>query len=744
VILQRFLKYTNFLIGIVLIVAVIAVYWYAWRPLPQTSGTIEALVGQPVTVSRDALGVPHIEAKSQEDAVFVQAYVTAQDRLWQMDAARRQAAGELSEIVGAVALESDRDARRYRLRRIAAEQAKVLTAEDRRILAAYARGVNAFIESHRGNLPVEFTLLNYQPRPWSIVDTLVIGMQMNRMLSESWKDETLKLAMLGGSDPEKVNMLFPYRSGREAQPGSNAWAISGARTASGKPILASDPHLEWGLPSIWYMVHLKAPGLNVSGVSIPGVPCVIIGHNEQIAWGMTNLHFDVQDLYGERFDPQSGRYLYRGQVMQAVAERELIVVKDAPPQEAVTWNTVHGPIIISEGGQNLALKWQAADTQGYRFIFGDLDRAANFEQFRKVLETWPGPGQNFVYADRDGNIGYQAAGRFPTRRNHNGDLPVDGASGNFEWDGLIPFEQLPHAYNPPSGMIVTANQNPFPVDFPLKVSGRFTSQYRERQIEALLNARPKGAKVDDMLRIQTDVYAPMLHFVAGEVVKMVDRRKPDSPSIKGAAEVLRAWNGQAAAGQPAPLLALFLYQHIRKAIAERASPSKGALFDMEMGSAVVERLMRERSRQWFGDWDEMMLRAMTDALEEGDRVQGHDPKKWDYGKYFELTFVNPVLGRLPYVGKYFNVGPAAMSGTSDSVKQSTRRLGPSMRMVVDWGDLEHSVQNITFGQSGAYLSSNYSDQWDAYLAGRSFPMQFANISAKNVLTVLPAGIGSGK
>jgi penicillin amidase len=251
-------------------------------------------------------------------------------------------------------------------------------------------------------------------------------------------------------------------------------------------------------------------------------------------------------------------------------------------------------------------------------------------------------------------------------------------------------------------------------------------------------------KVEDMLRIQTDVYSPFLHFIAAESAKMVERRQPESPTIKDGAAILREWDGQTTPGKAAPLLATLLYRHIRKAIAERASPGKGLTYETEMSSAVVEKLLRERSKEWFTDWDQMLLQAFMDALDEGKRLQGNDPKKWEYGKYFELTFINPVLGRIAYVGKYFNVGPVEMSGTTTSVKQSSARLGPSMRMVVDLGDLDASLQNITFGQSGEFLSSHYKDQWEAYIAGRSFPMQFANISAKNVLTVLPAKIAPTK
>src|SRR5580704_14706113 len=335
--LDRLLKYINTLIAAAIVLALAIVYWYAYRPLPQTSGAVEAFVSRPVTITRDALGTPHIAAESLEDALFAQGYATAQDRLWQMDSLRRLAGGELAEIVGKTALESDRDARRWRLTRIAEAEERVLTPESRAILAAYARGVNFFLETERGRLPPEFTLLNYDPRPWSVRDSLLIALEMFQTLSTSWREDVNKLHMLQGGDPAKVNFLYPQRTGGEIQPGSNAWVISGAHSADGKPILANDPHLEWSVPGAWHLVHLRAPGLDVTGAALPGVPAVIIGHNRRIAWGVTNFDFDVQDLYLERIDVRTGQYLFQGQVQQARFERDVIKVKGDHPVELGTW-----------------------------------------------------------------------------------------------------------------------------------------------------------------------------------------------------------------------------------------------------------------------------------------------------------------------------------------------------------------------------------------------------------------------
>ncbi|HBY61629.1 MAG TPA: hypothetical protein DEH78_17545, partial [Solibacterales bacterium] len=346
------------------------------------------------------------------------------------------------------------------------------------------------------------------------------------------------------------------------------------------------------------------------------------------------------------------------------------------------------------------------------------NQATNWTEFREALRRFPGPAQNFVYADTQGNIGYQAAGLLPDRMGFAGELPLDGASGETEWEGRIPFDDLPSVYNPPSGLIVTANQNPFPAEYKHAVAGNFAAPYRFRQIRDLLSAGGKW-KPEDMLVIQKDVYSPFLHFLAGRIVAA---HKPGDGGR--ALEILRSWNGQMEKGTPAPFLATLAFQHIRKAVAESASPGKGQTYDYPMAAPVVERLLRERPAGWFDDWDRMLTGAFADAADEARRIQGANPDKWDWGFANQADLSHPVVSRLPWIGRRYTIGRVPMSGASTTVKQTTRRLGPSMRFVADLSDWDRSLMNLTIGESGHPLSSHYKDQWEAYYNGRSFPLPF--------------------
>lgn len=720
-------------------VLLIAAYRYVWRPLPQTSGTIDAPVSGRALVRRDSLGVPHILAAHLPDALFLQGYVTAQDRLFQMDALRRAAAGELAEVIGLAALDSDREARRMRMRRIAERYYAGLPAEDRAVLAAFARGVNFFLLTHRNRLPLEFTLLGYQPRPWSIIDSLMVSLHMMNSMDRSWRGDLQKASLVQGGDPAKLNFLFPPRSGGEARQGSNAWALSGAHTASRRPILAGDPHLEFSLPSPWYMIHLGGPRLNVSGVTLPGLPGVLVGHNDRIAWSITSLQFDVQDLYLEQLNPASGQYVFRGKSEQATPEREIIRIKGQAPENLALWVTRHGPVFVADGGRLLSLRWTAADEAGSQYPLLELDRARDWTQFRSALARFPGPALTFVYSDITGNIGSQGAGRLPIRKNFDGSVPLDGASGQFEWEGLIPFDKLPSTFNPPSGMVVSANEDPFPKDFGYTVSGDFTAPYRSERIQSRLAAK-KVWRPEDMLAIQTDVYSAYAHFLARELVAAYDRHAAANAGLATAVDLLRKWDGQMLSGEAAPLMVTLASQHLRRQIADRASPGKGLNYGPHVAPAVVELLLRQKPKDWFQDFDQFILTNFRDAVEEGRRMQGRDVAKWDYGRYNSLFLRNPIAGRLPVVGKYFNIGPVHMGGSPETIHQMFRGeqiVGPSMRMVVDLSNLDASRLNITLGESGQVFSGHYKDQWDAYLEGRSFPMQFWKTAAKATLTFLP-------
>jgi penicillin amidase len=736
--LDRVFRYLNYLIGIALVIVLVGVYWFFWRPLPQTSGDIQAPLTAKVTVTRDSHGVPDIAAANEEDLFFAQGYTTAQDRLWQMDGLRRFAAGDLSEIVGAGALEADKESRRMRMRRIAENAYVTMPATDRAQFAAYARGVNHFIDTHHNSLPFEFALLRYDPRPWSVVDSILISLYMYRSLTTTWPEKMTKRNLLAAGDPEKVGFLFPLRGGAEVspggeiQPGSNAWAISGRLTASGKPLLSNDMHLEYSIPGVWFMVGLRMPGMHVAGVSLPGTPGVIVGHNDYLAWGLTNLHFDVQDLYTERIDERTGRYLFRGQMEQARPEREIIRVKGKDAVDLRYWVTRHGPVLRD----NLALRWTAAESGFFQFPFVDVNKARNWADFQQAFSRLPGPGQNAVYADREGNIGYHASGRLPIRRNYKGDVPVDGSSGEFEWDGFIPFEKLPTAFNPANGLIVTANQNPFPAEYEFPVEGTFATPYRSNQILNMLKGR-KNLKPEDNLRIQKDVYSAFHMMLAKALLAAVEKRRVDNEQVKEAAGFLRSWDGQMDREGEAPLIAQLAYQHFRLAAADVASPGNGANYEIQMAPAPIARLLRERPAGWFNDYDEVLVRCLVEALDEGRRMQGSVMKKWRYGKYLQLAINHPVGHQLPLVKDYFDIGPVPASGSSTSIKQTTRRLGPSERFDADLSDWENSLLNIPIGESGHVLSTHYRDQWASYYNGTSFKMPFNKPEVKSTVTLVP-------
>lgn len=741
----RAVRAVNLAIAVIAAVVLGALYWFAWRPLPQRSGTLAAPVAAPATVTFDALGEPHIRAASLEDALFTQGYVTAQDRLWQMDALRRYSAGDLAEILGPSALESDRESRGLRMRRIAEQAYTTLPPADRVAFAAYARGVNSFIATHLGNLPVEFSLLRYQPRPWSVVDSILICLHMFRDLTTTWRNKVIKRDLRAGGDARMVDFLFPVRVANTPLPGSNAWAVAGRLTASGKPLLSNDMHLGYTVPGIWLLAHLEAPGLDAAGVALPGLPGVVVGHNQRIAWGITNLQYDSQDVYLEQLDQRTGRYLYRGQVEMARADREIIPVKGAKPVELIVWVTRHGPVIATNGNESLALAWTAALPGIVQYPFLDIDRAQNWRQFTAALERFPGPGSNFVYADVDGNIGYHAAGKLPIRRTFRGDVPVDGSSGNFEWDGLIPFPDLPSVYNPPGGIIATANQNPFPADYQYPVSGYFAPPDRARQIRSRLQSRT-GWRAREMLPLQTDVYSAFLHLVARQTVAAYDRRNQRNAGLDDAVALLRGWNGQMATKLAAPFLAALIYQHIRTSMVEAASPGKSPLYDLPIASSVVETLLLDRPAGWFRDYDGMLLRALVDAVDEGTRIEGHDVKRWQYGAVSRIFISHPVVHQvtaspllrwIPGFANYFDIGPLPMSGSPTTVKQFTPKLAPSMRMNADLGDWDGSLLNLQIGQSGQIFSSHYRDQWPAYYEGRSFPMQYHKVEAKSTLVFRP-------
>jgi len=772
--MKRLLKRLVFLTLLLIIAGGAWLYWRVRASLPQLDGAVSAQgLSTPVEVLRDARGVPHLRAQSLSDVLFAQGYVTAQDRLWQMDLNRRHSEGRLSEIFGKPALQMDVQARTLGLPRLAEQALGDLDTQTRGLVAAYARGVNVFIDSHRDRLPLEFSLLHYRPEPWREVDSVAVALNLALALSQDCQDDLMRervvaklgkqlsvdvfpdhsildvpvaeVSHTGVSKHETRNSIseipaplpfsnFAFRiSDFNSGLASNNWVVSGWHTKSGRPLLENDPHLGHSVPSVWYMLHLKAPGLNVSGVSLPGLPLVVIGHNERIAWGMTNTAPDVQDLYSETFSTTDSRqYLHNGQWIDAEVRDEAIRVRGERDYHLTVKVTRHGPVISHDGNRDLALCWTALEPHAVRLPLLRINQAGNWQDFTSALRDFTVPMQNFVYADVDGNIGFYAAGLVPIRKQGDGSVPVPGDTDDYDWTGHIPFEDLPHAYNPPSGLIATANGRIVPDDYPYFITRKWEAPYRTARINQLLR-EGKSLAPRDMLRIAADVETLEDEWLSKQLLAAGVRRPPQDADSQYALSVLKDWDGQARADSAATLVC----ETVRRALLERILKPKlgGDLsgYRWPMSTTFLQNVLEQNLARWLPpddtDFDMTLMRSLDDAVR---RIRSHFPSHaaWCWGDTIPLTFHHPLSFGVPLLGRWLDVGPFPQAGTGTTVKQTTRTLGPSMRMVVDFSDLDQSVQNITLGESGQRLSPYYRDQFEAWNTGRSFPMPFSDAAVQ--------------
>ena len=549
-VLRRFV-----VVVIVLTVLIAGAIWIRlWRATPQVSGSV-LLPGasMPVEVLRDTDGVPHIRAATEADAMFGLGVVHAQDRLWQMEFQRRLGRGRLAEILGPDALRTDRFFRVLDLDQIVTDNWPHLDAATRTLADAYLAGVNAWIaQLVSGTLPIEFALIGISPEPFTREDLGVWSKVMALGLSTNWRDELLRARIVGRLGEDAAAVLMPaYTAGgpiivpegigptaaaqkalsasRTAAPlvsdgtlaalmraapdaasgiaASNNWVLHGTRTASGKPVLANDPHLGTRIPSVWYLAHVSGGKLDAIGATLPGLPGIIIGHNQRVAWGETNVMTDVQDVFVERVNARQ-EALYRGVWEPMRVRRESIKVKGAPDEVLVVRSTRHGPLVsdILPGSTDaLALRWSALDAADRTLdAFLRLNLAGNWEEFTAALSHLHAPMQNFVYADVDGNIGYFAPGAIPIRPRANGTLPVPGWTGEDDWAGYVPLDQVPRAFNPGRGFVVTANNQALPDDYPHIISTNYEPGYRAARIIAMVEERSRTT-VEDTARMQADV-----------------------------------------------------------------------------------------------------------------------------------------------------------------------------------------------------------------------------------------------
>jgi penicillin G amidase len=770
--------------------------WYQLfrRPLPRTRGSIRLSgLDHEVTLARDERGVARIEAHTTTDLCFAQGFAHGQDRLWQLEFYRRIGAGRVSEFAGPDGLQVDRLMRTLGLRRVCEEAIGRLPPHDLEPLAAYTAGLNAAIENAPA-LPLEHQLLRLTPEPWTVADSLVIRKLIALGFSTNMETELFRAELVAKVGAEKAARLephYPHGSPLVMDPGvawsgdaldlleqiaqvrdvigwslepagSNNWAVSGERSATGMPLLAGDPHITTSIPDSWYTIEAHTPELDLRGGSMPGIPGLVIGQARQVAWSFTNVMADVQDLFVERI--RDREYEFMGEWRPLAVREEEIAVRGAPPERITVRETHHGPIVndvlgASDPAEPLALSWTALkETEASSVGL----RVGAFEDGRELVEAfrdYSAPCMNLVWSDDSGNIGYKLVGMIPIRRGGCPDLPKPGWTGEYEWEGYVPYDELPEAMNPPGGALVTANNRIAPDDYPHHITSEYLDGHRAARIEKLLAERER-LTLDDFARIQVD-----LHSIPGEqTAHRLARLRPPGQREVRAIERLKSWDHRLDPESVAATIYAAFTAHFARAVSEAVigDPdyaerwrSRSQLGFTPMVSspwrfqARLIELWDEADSELIGDrsWDELALGSLSAALDELEERYGRDPAGWTWGRVHGVKFSHP-LGegetqvsrlldrllsrRLPAGGGQETV---CQVGFVPDAGDYTGRWAPSFRLLADLGDPARSRWQHMTGQCGHPGSPHYDDLLHDWLAGRSY--EFGR-PAETTLTLEPA------
>ncbi|NFV79937.1 penicillin acylase family protein [Magnetospirillum aberrantis] len=738
--------------AIVLMVLMLVAVCFVWMmsSLPRIEGRFPVKgLDLPATVARDEAGIPHVTARSVRDAYFAIGWTHAQDRLWQMELQRRVAAGRLAETVGAAGLDSDRFLRTLGIRTLAESGLDKLDKPTRDVLQAYADGINAWLRDHWHRLPPEYIILGIRPEPWSAADSLSIGRLMALQLTNDWRAELSRGKLAGRFDARRLGELWPdvatdapvtlgavdtdrvlaaVPDTASPRLASNVWAISGEHTASGKPLLANDPHLGFQAPVQWYLLSVDAPGLSLSGGTIPGIPFHLVGHNGRIAWGTTTTHADTVDLFVEKLAGEDSYLTPKGP--ERFAERtETIKVKGAADVELRVRTTRHGPVIsdLSGGqvvsGQVIAMRATALAADDLTAqAYHRLNRAIDWRGFSGALRDFGAPVQNFAYADMTGAIGFATAGRVPTRpKGVNSAVPVRGWTAEGDWTGWIPADKMPQQLNPKSGRVVNANNAVVGNRYPYQIASQWPEAHRAERIEQVL-AGHDGWTVAETAALQLDETSLPALTLKEELVSA----PLSDPLAQQAARLIADWDGRMDRSRAEPLIfAAWLDQLWRDLLADELGDDFAAYGRPK--ADVVNNILN-RNRHWCDDvstteaetCETVAGRALERAVRTLAERHGGNMMTWRWGDDHLARFDNAVMGRLPLVGDGMNLA-IATGGDDFTVNRgsylpgSFRHVhGPGLRAVFDLSDLNNSRFVIATGQSGNALSRHYDDMMAAW------------------------------
>jgi len=719
-----------------------------------------------VKIIRDQWGVPHVFARNEKDLFFGCGYVHAQERMWQMDLFRKAGFGRLSEIFGKRTVENDKLMRNLGLKEAASRDYTKLSEGMKELLLSYCDGINAWICRRRWNWPPEFLLLRYRPEPWRPMDSLIIKEVMAFLLCTDFRSEILRAQLVKHQGAQKASEILeegieiPSFSIDQATlsellrhpvlQASNNWVLAGSRTESGKPLLANDPHLEITLPPIWYEIHLNCPTLNAIGVGFPGVPAVIIGHNESIAWGVTSSTVDVQDLYIEKLDSLQNLYLEEDGWQTLQRREEVIRVRGKKPERMEIFWTARGPIIsplVIQSQEPISLSWIIYEGGKAFESFYLLNKAQNWSEFARALSLFDAPSQNFVYADKQGNIGYYLSGKIPVRPKGTALFPFPGWQAKGRWRGVLEEGEKPHLFNPSQGFIVTANNRVAPDDFPHYIGFEWDAPFRAERIKELLIQRDKHS-IGSLKRIQNDVFSKKSELFSPLLVEI----NSIEGELKEALIMLKQWNLEMTSGKEAALSEVFqniLHEEVFRDELGEDFEKFDSLFRRK--EAGLLRILDDPSSSWFDIKETSGVETREDLLkismEKAYRwLKDHygEPEKWDWTKIHSIHFKH-TLGEVP-VFRFFNRGPYPMDGNAYTVRASFSSgyktgWGASYRQIIDLSDWKKSICVLTSGQSGHFLSRFYDNQIPLWLGGLYHPMLFYSediqAEAKSLLWLKP-------
>lgn len=740
------------------LISLIIVNVYINRSLAQTEGTIQlSALQNEVTVTTDASGVPHITAENAHDVYMAQGYIQAQNRMFQMEMSRRQASGTLSEVVGETAIDHDKYFRTLGLRRAAKESYAVYSKDAKQALQWFADGVNAYIQQAKAenSLPIEFTLMGAEPAKWTPIDSLTIGKYMAFDLGGHWERQAFNYYALNNFDKEKAYELFPkYPENAptiindkemdvarsfdkaiipHAFNGSNNWVVSGEKSKSGTPLLANDPHLGLATPSIWYQMHIETPDINVSGVIFAGVPGIILGHNEDIAWGVTNTGPDVQQLYFEKRNPDNRHeFLYEGEWERAKVIDEPIKVKDGETIDYQVIETRHGPIISDFANDSakdtvMSLRWTALEPTTELEAILEMNRASNWDEFENALEKFLSPAQNFVFASKDGTIAYKANGNIPIYE--DGDdalLPLEGWKNENDWKGYIPFDELPTVVNPEKGFIATANNKIVGDEYPYHISNVWAQPYRYKRIAEVL-ASGDDLTVKDMQALQMD----QTNLQAREFIPMFTKSLEGaelSSNEEKAMDLLTNWNYVDESDAPQPLIFHHWFDEIEAILYEDEIPKDVMELFGSRGQTTDEILRNGDDSIWIqqnGGFEKVLHTAFKNTIDQLTKEYGDKVTAWNWGEYHQVQFPHPLSSISPVLAFFFNnedpipVGGSSVTPMAASYDAESGIVdhGASWRFVIDTSNMEKSYHIVGPGQAGHFKSDWYHDQLSDWVRG---------------------------